>query len=293
VSTAGFEPSASRAVAKYIAALYFALLACGCASFLIDGDGPIVPIGPPVRFLLTFDDGPSIWQPYNPTSAILDQLAANPVQSQIKALFFVQTRVHDGGGSEAGRTLLMRIHAEGHMLGLHNGSPRGHVSHRVLAPEELERSLADGTADIESITGAAPALVRPPFWSYGAATLAAYRRAGLHMLLTDINARDGVIYIWNISLRRRSHFRSSLAEVRENIMVNELPVVDGVIPVVVTFHDTNTFTARHMSEYLAIITEESKRVGLTVAEKPFYGSAAEIAKAALARSADAPASVAR
>jgi peptidoglycan/xylan/chitin deacetylase (PgdA/CDA1 family) len=287
VKIVGSEPAASSAAAKYIAALVFALLACGCASFPIDGDKPIVPIGPPVRFLLTFDDGPSIWQPYNPTSAILDQLAANPVQPQIKALFFVQTRAHNAGGSEAGRASLRRIHAEGHLLGLHSGSPRGHVNHRLLAPAELDRSLADGTADIQSLAGAAPALVRPPFWSYGATTLAAYRRAGLHMLLTDINARDGKIYGWNISLRRRSHFRNGLAEVRENIAANKLPVVDGVIPVVITFHDTNTFTARHMSEYLSILTEESKRVGLMVAEQPFYRSAAEIEKAALARSADA------
>ncbi len=269
------------------AALAFALLACGCASSLIDGDKQVVPVGPPVRFLLTFDDGPSIWRPYNPTSAILDQLAANPVQRHIKALFFVQTRDPNAGGSGAGRTMLRRIHAEGHVLGFHSGSPRGHVNHRLLPPADLDRSLADGTADIQSLAGAAPALVRPPFWSYDASTLAAYRRAGLHMLLTDISARDGKIYGWNISLRRRSHFRNALAEVRENITANKLPVVDGVIPVVVTFHDTNTFTARHMSEYLAIVTEEAGRVGLMVAGKPFYGSAAEIEKAALARSADA------
>ena len=269
------------------AALTFALLTSGCVSSLIDGDKQIVPIGPPVRFLLTFDDGPSIRRPYNPTSAILDQLAANPVQPQIKALFFVQTRVHNAGGSRAGRIMLRRIHAEGHVLGLHSASPRGHENHRLLALAQLEQSLADGTADIQSLAGAALALVRPPFWSYDAATLAAYRRAGLHMLLTDISARDGKIHGWNISLRRRSHFRNALAEVRENITANKLPVVDGVIPVVVTFHDTNPFTARHMSEYLAILTEEAGRVGLMLAEQPFYGSAAEIERAALARSAGA------
>ncbi|HKU47661.1 MAG TPA: polysaccharide deacetylase family protein, partial [Burkholderiales bacterium] len=41
----------------------------------------------PVRFLLTFDDGPA-----PSTAQVLQTLAANPVQPGIKAVFFVQTR---------------------------------------------------------------------------------------------------------------------------------------------------------------------------------------------------------
>jgi len=41
---------------------------------------PGPPPGAPVRFLITFDDGPSTWEPYNPTRVILDQLLHNPVQ---------------------------------------------------------------------------------------------------------------------------------------------------------------------------------------------------------------------
>ena len=193
------------------------LLLCGCAGPSLEQARALPPNATPARFLLTFDDGPSTWQPYNPTRAILDTLARNPVQPGIKAVFFLQTRDPRAGASEAGRALMRREHAEGHVLAVHSGSPRGHIDHMLLPDPELDRTLADAQSDIAAITGRAPDLVRPPFWNYDARTLAAYRRRGLHMLLTDVSANDGVIYFWNISLRRRSHIRTALAQVREQI----------------------------------------------------------------------------
>ena len=81
------------------------------------------PYPVPVRFLLTFDDGPSGALSDNPTASILAQLADNPIQPRIKALFFVQTRNAEGGASAVGRGLLQRLHAEGHLLGLHRIRP--------------------------------------------------------------------------------------------------------------------------------------------------------------------------
>jgi peptidoglycan/xylan/chitin deacetylase (PgdA/CDA1 family) len=160
-------------------------------------------------------------------------------------------------------TLLARTHAEGHVLGLHSGSARGHLDHRRMPPEELQRSLEDGVLDLTALSGRAPTLVRPTFWSWDARTRAAYEAHGLAMLLTDISARDGKIYGWTISLRRRSHFRAGLDRVRTR--ATALPTRAGVLPVVVTFHDTNTFTASHLQEYLHILLEESRQVGLPVA----------------------------
>jgi peptidoglycan/xylan/chitin deacetylase (PgdA/CDA1 family) len=259
------------------------LLLCGCAGPSLKQARALPPNATPARFLLTFDDGPSTWQPYNPTRAILDTLARNPLQAGIKAVFFLQTRDPRAGDSEAGRALMRREHAEGHVLAVHSGSPRGHIDHMLLPDPELERTLVDAQTDIAAITGRVPDLVRPPFWNYDARTLAAYRRRGLHMLLTDVSANDGVIYFWNISLRRRSHIRAALAQVRERIAAGELPVVGRAIPLVVTFHDTNTFTAHHMEEYLRILTEEAANVGLVLAPKPFYDDAASIERAARVR----------
>jgi peptidoglycan/xylan/chitin deacetylase (PgdA/CDA1 family) len=253
----------------------------GCASTV----SPAAPdhSSPPARFLLTFDDGPSHFTSYNPTRIILDTLADNRVQSGIKAVFFVQTRARNSGGGALGHALLERTRDEGHVLALHSGSPRGHLNHRRMAPADLAASLRDGISDLQALTGKPPSLVRPTLWDWDARTRAAYQADGLAMLLTDINARDGKVYGWNMSLRRRSHLHAGLARVRDRAAGAEMPLQGGVLPVVVTFHDTNTFTASHMEEYLQILLQESARVGLPVAAPPFYNDAREIEEVALMR----------
>lgn len=253
--------------------------ACACLCAALAGCASAPPPAavdqrvPPARFLLTFDDGPSAFTPYNPTREILDTLAHNDVQRGIKALFFVQTRAR-GANTPAGQALLARTHADGHVLGLHSGSARGHLNHRRMPPEELARSLHDGVQDLIALAGRSPTLVRPTSWDWDARTRAAYEAHGLAMLLTDINARDGKIYGWTISLRRRSHFRAGLSRVRSGAAA--LPTHAGVLPVVITFHDTNSFTASHLEEYLRILLEESRQVGLPVAVPAFYNDAEEI-----------------
>jgi peptidoglycan/xylan/chitin deacetylase (PgdA/CDA1 family) len=237
---------------------------------------------PPIRFLLTFDDGPSASGFYNPTVSVLDDLARNPLQSGIKAVFFVQTRATGAGGSEQGQKIMHREHDEGHVLGFHTATP-GHTNHRSLSPEELEQSLTAGSTDIAAITGAAPTLVRPPFWNYDKRTFAAYQRHGLHVLLTDLSANDGKIWGYNFSLRRRSNMLRQLSEVRERIAAGELPAVDGVIPVVVTFHDLNRYTARHMQEYLQILLDSARETGVATAARPFYDDRAALQHAVMAR----------
>jgi peptidoglycan/xylan/chitin deacetylase (PgdA/CDA1 family) len=264
-----------------LAVLCVVVLLAGCAGSRLP-EPSSAPVRP-VRFLLTFDDGPSLWQPYNPTSVVLDTLAKNSVQAQIKAVFFVQTRSPSAGGSVLGQQLLQRMLDEGHVLALHSGSARGHQNHRYLPPAELDRSLRDGIADIHALSGRDPTLVRPPYWSYDARTQAAYRACDLNMLLSDVSARDGKIWGWHISLRRRSHFRSNLERVRREIEIDRLPVVDGVVPVVITFHDTNDFTASHMEEYLRILIEESARVGLPLASEPFYSDGPSVERIAVLR----------
>ena len=236
----------------------------------------------PIRFLLTFDDGPSASSLWNPTVTVLESLASNPLQPDIKAVFFVQTRASRAGGSELGRQIMRREHAEGHILGFHTATP-GHSNHRLLDPQELETSLSNGNADIAAITGAPPTLLRPPFWNYDQRTFAAYQQHGLHLLLTDLSANDGKIWGFNASPRRRAHFLRSMSEVRERIALGELPVVDGVIPVVVTFHDLNRYSARHAREYLQILVDSADAAGVKLAQKPFYDDTAELQRAAMAR----------
>ncbi|RMN42255.1 Polysaccharide deacetylase [Pseudomonas cannabina] len=117
-------------------------------------------------------------------------------------------------------------------------------------------------------------MLRPPFWNYDKRTFSAYQRHDLKVLLTDLSANDGKIWGYNFSLRRRSNMVSQLSQVRERIAAGELPVVDGVIPVVVTFHDLNRYTARHTQEYVQILVDSAAQTGVRLAAKPFYDDSA-------------------
>lgn len=237
---------------------------------------------PPIRFLLTFDDGPSASSFWNPTETVLDSLAVNPLQTDIKAVFFVQTRASRAGGSDIGRAVMHRERDAGHILAFHTATP-SHTNHCSLDAQQLQQALTDGSADIAAISGAPPTLVRPPFWSYDKRTFAAYQQHGLHVLLTDLSANDGKIWGFNASPRRRSHMLRSMSEVRERIARGELPMVDGVIPVVVTFHDLNRYTARHTREYLQILLDSAQATGVRTADRPFYDDTAALQRAAMAR----------
>lgn len=268
----------------HLALMMTCLLLLGVSGVRAEESAPI-PL-PPVRFILSFDDGPSGAQAENPTEAILDALASNPTQAGIKVLFFVQTRTSDAGASERGQALLAREHNEGHVLALHSGTSLGHLNHRELSDEVLEQSMRDGTADLLAVTGRNATLVRPPYWAYDDRTLAVYAKNDLDMLLTDISANDGKTKGFNGSPRRFIHMASEIRKVLERMRNNEMPVVDGVIPVVVTFHDTNSYTAEHIFEYLQMIVDEAREQGITLAPEPFYNDAQQLERAARVRAQD-------
>ena len=236
----------------------------------------------PIRFLLTFDDGPSASGYANPSRSVIQDLAQNPVLPGIKAIFFLQTQAWRSGGSPRGRKTMEREHAAGHILAFHTAT-RWHSNHRLMNDEDLAQTLSLGAASIASITGTAPSLVRPPFWNYDKRTFATYQRHGMHILLTDLSANDGKIWGFNASPRRRANLLRQLSLVRERIALGELPTVDGVIPVVVTFHDINRYTARHLPEYLQILMDSAQANGLKTAAAPFYTDRASLERAALAR----------
>jgi peptidoglycan/xylan/chitin deacetylase (PgdA/CDA1 family) len=243
------------------------------------------PTPAPVRFLLTFDDGPAAAASDNPTVHILQTLAANPVQNEIKAVFFTQTRAWNGGGTAIGRALIRREHDEGHVVALHSATPH-HSNHRFMDRATLDASMQLGVDDLTGVTGVAPKLVRPPFWAYDAATLESYRQHGLRMLLTDLSANDGKIYGVNFSWHKRSNMLTHLAETRKRWAEGAMPAVDGSTPVVVTFHDVNTYTSRHIDEYLQILIDVAKELDVPLAAKPFYDDREELERAALASTVD-------
>ncbi|MDR4947324.1 polysaccharide deacetylase family protein [Neobacillus cucumis] len=99
------------------------------------------------KIAFTFDDGP------NPlyTPQLLDLLKEN----NIKATFFVV-----GSKAEKYPELIARMHAEGHLIGMHNYV---HKSNWVLSPWTICRHLNKSADIIEKITGERPVYYRPPW----------------------------------------------------------------------------------------------------------------------------------
>jgi peptidoglycan/xylan/chitin deacetylase (PgdA/CDA1 family) len=251
------------------------------------GQTESAPTPAPVRFLLTFDDGPATADSNNPTVHILETLAHNPYQDNIKAVFFTQTRAWHGGGTDTGRALIRREHAEGHVVALHSAT-WFHSNHRFMSRAKLDETMQRGVDDLIAETGVAPKLVRPPFWAYDADTLASYHQHGMQMLLTDLNANDGKIYGINFSWHKRSNMLTHLAETRKRWAAGSMPVVDGSTPIVVTFHDVNTYTSRHIEEYMGILLDVARELNVPLAAKPFYDDRDELERAALASTVSSP-----
>jgi peptidoglycan/xylan/chitin deacetylase (PgdA/CDA1 family) len=237
----------------------------------------------PVRFLLTFDDGPSGARSDNSTALILDTLARNRVQNDIKAIFFVQTRHRLGGGTEIGRQLLRRIHCEGHQLALHTASPDGHINHTQMPLEALDRSLEDGIRDIRAVSGDVPRFIRPPYWAHTPATVARYEAHGLSMLLDDITIRDGKVHGYHSNPHARERIRADLVRAAQRVHAGDIPALSGYHPLVMTLHDTNPTTARDLESYLGMLIEAARDAGLRVHPRPFIAPGAEANKVASVR----------
>jgi len=258
-------------------------LLCSVFFILLCGSAQAQNTSPaPLRFLVTFDDGPSAARYNNATEQVLDVLANNAVQSGIKVIFFTQTRAVNGGGTPRGRALMRREWDEGHLLALHTATAH-HSNHRNLDPAEFDASLQNGVADLTEITGTVPQLVRPPFWSYDLRTFTGYQQHGLHMLLTDLSANDGKIWGVNFSFHKHSNLLQQLTDLKPHWLAGELPAVDGATPIVVTFHDVNTYTSNHVEVYLQILLQVAQELGMPTAALPFYTQRDELERAALAR----------
>jgi len=264
----------------------FRLLLCAFAPLCLFSSCCSIPPVPPgpnpvVRFLITFDDGPSGWKGHNPTLSILDSLATNDVQPGIVAIFFLQTHHPHGADTPIGQETMLEVPRHGQITGIHSVSPQGHIDHTKMSTNDLVARLIEAKQILKKISGTEPVFVRPPYGVSNPVTRAIYRELNLNILMADVPAHDGVIYGVNSSPTRRSHIRKLLASVRQKLV--EHPDGPKPYPVIVAFHDVNPYTARHMTEYLRILREEAARVGLDLPEKPFYGTRDESTAAAMSR----------
>jgi peptidoglycan/xylan/chitin deacetylase (PgdA/CDA1 family) len=265
----------------YLFVLAGMLGAAGCSAMLPWPEPGGVE--PPIRFLLTFDDGPSTAETDNPTVRVLETLRDNPLQPEIRAIFFVQTRTPRAGGSPVGQQLIQQARAEGHVLALHCASPQGHRNHRSLGADLLAESLAAGRADLVAYAGESTELVRPPYWAFDPTTLTIYDQSEMAMLLTDVRARDGAHWLFPANALKARDLRRDLEHFRRRVRAGHIREVDGVVPVVITFHDVNPHTARRLGTHLEALLQTAEAMGLDVADPPFYSDRESLLRAARTR----------
>lgn len=121
---------------------------------------------------LTFDDGPD---PEH-TPQLLDLLAAY----QVKATFFVL-----GSKAEKYPELILRIHREGHLIGIHNYV---HWANALMTPKKVRKQLHDSVKAIEDIIGLKPIHYRPPWGIINIFDLFLLKR--FHMVLWSLMVGD-------------------------------------------------------------------------------------------------------
>jgi len=224
-----------------------------------------------VRVILSFDDGPHHVPPgtgENYTENILRTLETNSVQDGMKAVFFVQTHVAIRGGSDVGQRLITRAAAAGHVVGVHTGSTRDHVDHRLRAvtpaydwnrdrvldardgANGLESDLLRAKARIKTLAGKEPVLVRPTYGATDRRVRAVYRTLGLQMVFWNVDSRDAL----DRSLGPTVIAANVRRQVREQVRAGR-----GLI--IVLFHDINSTTQAHLDDYLIAIYEAAEAEG--------------------------------
>ncbi|NOV03904.1 polysaccharide deacetylase family protein [Paenibacillus planticolens] len=181
---------------------------------------------------LTFDDGPD--PEYTPQ--LLDLLQT----FQIKSTFFVL-----GSKAEKYPELIVRMHKEGHLIGIHNYE---HWANALMTPKKVRRQLDDSVTAIENIIGVKPVYYRPPW--------------GIINIFDLLLLKRFRLVLWSLMVRDWSS-RGGKERIKYRLQKN-LKHTD-----IIVLHDSGqTFGADHnapmyMLEALGEFLEECTRRGFT------------------------------
>jgi hypothetical protein len=103
------------------------------------------------------------------------------------------------------------------------------------------------------------------------------------MLLDDVSIGDGKVLGITANPNARKRIYADLQKAARRVRDDQIPVVAGYFPLVMTMHDTNPTTARNLESYLGMLVEEARRVGLVVHPQPFITAGEELARLATVR----------
>jgi peptidoglycan/xylan/chitin deacetylase (PgdA/CDA1 family) len=207
-------------------------------------------------FLLTFDDGPdgvnSIGGGKNLTEKVLDALCAKNVE----AGFFVQTAAEQGGkpfrgSSTIGQTLIKRMSANGHRIGIHTGGTKDHEAHTSAhAAGRLTSELTSATAALTALTGKAPTMVRPPFGKSSKDVRAVYKSLGLTNVLWDIDA--------DAKAKSMADIEANIRRDLKGVIARGWKGSTPLAPTIVTLlHDIRPNTAKNVGAIIDFIKAET------------------------------------
>jgi peptidoglycan/xylan/chitin deacetylase (PgdA/CDA1 family) len=169
----------------------------------------------------TFDDGPS----EKTTAAVLDALA----KYDIPATFFIVTRRLGGKVGQPRKELLLRILAEGHVIGSHTVS---HPNLRELEKAAVEKEIDGSLKQLVRAASIPIGLFRPPFGALGANGAVQIKKRRLTEVLWSLDSYD---------------FRTPNPK-KLRARVGKM-IGDGGRGVIL-FHDTKQSTARAMEHIL-------------------------------------------
>lgn len=129
--------------------------------------------------VFTFDDGPH----RDVTPLILDTLR----ERGVRAAFFACGVQLQKGRARAGRALLRREIAEGHLVGTHTVH---HPRLSRLGEKDVAEEIGGAIDLVEAATGRRPSLFRPPFGDMPPAADSVVQKRGLGLVLWTTNVPD-------------------------------------------------------------------------------------------------------
>jgi peptidoglycan/xylan/chitin deacetylase (PgdA/CDA1 family) len=211
------------------------------------------PALPDPVFALTFDDGPhaaELGTGKNRTENVLDILKAEG----IKGAFFIQTGVSFRGASANGKTLVARMVADGHTVGIHTGGTADHELHTEAAKKgTLEAELNAAKTYVNDTTKQPATLVRPPTGAFNADVSKIYAQVGLKNLMWDIDGDEGK----NSSLGTlQARLDTGLAEAKTQGWKPWVQKLSSKI--VVLYHDIQKGTAESIKTLIKYIRDKVK-----------------------------------
>ncbi|MCK4422078.1 polysaccharide deacetylase family protein, partial [candidate division WOR-3 bacterium] len=255
----------------------------------------IVKLRVGVEIVMTFDDGPvgdkALGSGENYTENILNDLASNRIQNNIKATFFLLTHMDGRGGTTIGEQVMVMENNQGHILAAHGGGLGDHIHHTervILDPYDvdslfgtpdgiddgenaLESDLIAAKRKINELTGQVVEFVRPPEWKYrefegDTRVIDTYERQELKMILRDIYSRDGGFRSYAIppgkAMLKPRAVRYYLKSYTEDIIEDE-----KIYHLVAVLHDWNDWTAENFADpepsYLDAIVAGAEEAGVT------------------------------